>query len=597
VEDRVASSSEQVMNQATLRYEWNTIPWPRLERSVFKLQKRIYQASERGDVKLLHRLQKLLLRSTNAKLLATRRVTQDNSGRKTAGVDGIAELQPKERLKLATSLDLSEKSKPVRRVWIDKPGKPEKRPLGIPVMRDRAKQALVKMALEPEWEARFEPNSYGFRPGRSCHDAIEAIYASIKNKQVHVLDADIAGCFDNINHAALLDKLKTQPSLRRIIKGWLEAGIMEGEVFHRTESGTPQGGVISPLLANIALHGLESITKTALKHDLMAYAKKVRQYSVGWKNALESISIVRYADDFVVLHPDHEIIMKAKTFIEQWLKGIGLELKPSKTRIGHTLKEENGKPGFNFLGFEIRQYPVKNNKYGYKTLIKPSKEAVKRHLFTIRQMLRGLRGAPQEAVISKLNPIIKGWCRYYAYSVAGKVFDYASHHTHQKLWQWAKFRHSHKGEQWIKRKYFRTHGTDMWRFKTHEGKFLMRHWDHKIQRHVKVNGTKTPYDGDWIYWTARMGRAPGLRPQVAKLLKSQKGACAYCGLFFRTDDYMEVHHADGNHNNNHRTNLRLIHRHCHDDAHGKGVYVKHHTVEEPDESKGSRPVLKPSDEG
>jgi RNA-directed DNA polymerase len=400
VEDRVASSSQYVMSQAeTLRYEWNTIPWPRLERRVFKLQKRIYQASERGQFKLLHKLQRLLTNSTSAKLLATRRVTQDNSGKKTAGVDGVAALKPEQRLKLATRLNLAVKGQPTRRVWIPKPGKDEKRPLGIPTMEDRARQALVKMAMEPEWEARFEPNSYGFRPGRSCHDAIEAIYTAIGNKQVYVLDADISGCFDNISHDALLEKLNTTPTLRRVIKGWLKAGIMEGDVFHRTEKGTPQGGVISPLLANVALHGLENITKENLKHDLMAHAKKVRRYKVSWDNALESISIIRYADDFVVLHPNHEIVMKAEAIIEEWLKNIGLELKSSKTRIGHTLEEIDGKTGFDFLGFGIRQYPVKNNKVGFKTLTKPSRDALKRHLLTIRQVIRELKGATQEAVI------------------------------------------------------------------------------------------------------------------------------------------------------------------------------------------------------
>src|ERR1051325_10119430 len=252
------------MSQAeTLRYEWNTIPWPLVERKVFKLQRRIYQASQRGDVKLLHRLQRLLTNSTFAKLLATRRVTQDNSGKKTAGVDGVAALTPEQRLKLSVRLNLNGKSLPVRRVWIPKPGKTEKRPLGIPAMKDRAKQALVKLALEPQWEARFEPNSYGFRPGRSCHDAIEAIFQEIRYKAKYVLDADIAKCFDRISHQALLDKIDTSPLLRRTIKGWLKAGVMDGGQLFPTEAGTPQGGVLSPLLMNIALHGLEECVAQA----------------------------------------------------------------------------------------------------------------------------------------------------------------------------------------------------------------------------------------------------------------------------------------------------------------------------------------------
>jgi RNA-directed DNA polymerase len=598
VEDRVASNSEEVMNQMeTFRYEWNDIPWPKLERNVFKLQKRIYQASIRGNVKLLHRLQKLLLKSTSAKLLATRRVTQDNSGKKTAGIDGVAELNQEKRLKLALNLKLKEKGKPVRRVWIPKPGKTEKRPLGIPTMEDRARQALVKTVLEPEWEARFEPNSYGFRPGRSCHDAIEAIYTVIKNKAVYVLDADISGCFNNINHKQLLNKLDTNPKLRRVIKGWLKAGVMEGEMFHKVESGTPQGGVISPLLANIALHGMETDTKEALKDDLMNYERSRTGRPVTWNAVHRTISIIRYADDFIILHRDRNIIDKAKAFIENWLKGIGLELKPAKTRIGHTLKEVENRIGFDFLGFDIRQYPTKSKKLGFKTLTKPSKEAVKRHLFVIRQTLREMRGAPQVAVIAKLNPIVKGWSRYYTTAVARKTFEKVDHHTHQKLWRWAKFRHPHKGEQWVKRKYFRVHGGFEWRFMTHEGEFLILHSDHRIQRHIKVEGRKTPFDGDWIYWSRRLGRTPGIQPRVAKLLKKQNGKCGYCGLYFKAEDRLEVHHLDNNHNNNALCNLVLLHRHCHDNVHGRGTNAKRHNAEEPDESKGSRPVLKPSIEG
>jgi RNA-directed DNA polymerase len=195
--------------------------------------------------------------SWSAKCLATRRVTQDNQGKKTSGVDGRAALEPEERLVLAHTLSLGAKPQPIRRVWIPKPGTDEQRPLGIPTIADRARQALVKLALEPEWEARFEPNSYGFRPGRSCHDAVAAIFQSIKQCPKYVLDADIAKCFERIDHGALLEKLNTFPRLRRVIKGWLEAGVLDGDRLFPTEQGTPQGGVLSPLLANVALHGLE----------------------------------------------------------------------------------------------------------------------------------------------------------------------------------------------------------------------------------------------------------------------------------------------------------------------------------------------------
>jgi RNA-directed DNA polymerase len=267
-------------------YEWSALPWKQFERQVFKLQTRIYRASERGDVKAIHRLQRLLLSARAAKCLAVRRVTQDNRGKKTAGVDGVKSLLPIQRLALTLSLTPLPKARPVRRVWIPKPGKAEERPLGIPTMRDRAAQTLVRFALEPEWEARFEPNSYGFRPGRSCHDAIQAVFTAISRKAKYVLDADIAACFGRIDHAALLEKLSTSPTLRRAIRRWLRAGVMDGGQLFPTAEGTPQGGAISPLLANVALHGLEAHLRASFPNRF--------QGKEPWKPL-----VVRYADDCV----------------------------------------------------------------------------------------------------------------------------------------------------------------------------------------------------------------------------------------------------------------------------------------------------------
>jgi len=272
--------------------EWKHINWRKLERRVFKLQKRIYKASQRGDVKAFRRLQKTLMKSWYARCLSVRRVTQDNQGKKTAGVDGVKSLSPEARFRLVTKLKLNSKVKPTRRVWIPKPGTEEKRPLGIPTMYDRALQALLKMALEPEWEARFEPNSYGFRTGRSCHDAIEAIFASINKKPKFVLDADISKCFDQIDHEALLIKLNTSPTIRRQIRAWLKAGVMDDEQLFPTSEGTPQGGVISPLLANIALHGMEH------RINQLAETLPVRS-GHGKRENRRNLTFIRYADDFV----------------------------------------------------------------------------------------------------------------------------------------------------------------------------------------------------------------------------------------------------------------------------------------------------------
>lgn len=562
MEGKVGNSGEKVMNQSKIRYEWNRIPWRKLETSVFKLQKRIYQASQRNDVKTMHRLQKMLLSSKSSKLLAVRQVAQDNQGRKTPGIDGLANLSQKERLQLAESLNLEKKGKPVRRIWIPKPGKTEKRPLGIPTIEDRAKQALIKMALEPEWEAKFEPNSYGFRPGRSCHDACQAIFESIKRKTAYVLDADISGCFDNINHNALLSKLNTIPFIRRIIKGWLEAGIMENNIFYSIESGTPQGGVISPLLANVALHGMEQEVKEALAEDLFQYMKRTYPKASNML-AQRMISLIRYADDFVILHADEEIVLKAKSFIDNWLCKVGLELKPAKTRIVHTMNSYNGqKPGFDFLGFTMRQFPGNNTEKGYKLIIKPSSESQKRHAKVIKDTLKKLKAAPQEKVIGTLNPIINGWSRYYIAVTSRKVFERLDHNMHQQLWRWAISRHPNKGTGWVRRKYFRKHGNDVWRFKTHEGMFLTRHSDHHIKRYVKVRGSKSPYDGDWVYWATHLGRSPGIPKRVTKLLKIQNGQCDECRLYLRSEDKMAFKHIDYNSRNNRIENLKLMHQHC-----------------------------------
>lgn len=272
-------------------YKWQDIPWRDVERKVFKLQRRIYQASRQGKQPAVRRLQKLLLSSWYARCLAVRKVTQDNRGKRTPGVDGKLVISPTQRMRLASTLKLTAKAQPVRRVWIDKPGTDEKRPLGIPTIENRAQQALAKLTLEPEWEAKFEPNSFGFRPARCAHDAIEAIHNSIKYTPKYVLDADIAKCFDRIEHRALLAKLNTFAKLRRAIKAWLTAGVMDGENLFPVKAGTPQGGVISPLLANIALHGLETAIRGAFpKHP----------YINGVQKGHYQPRVIRYADDFVV---------------------------------------------------------------------------------------------------------------------------------------------------------------------------------------------------------------------------------------------------------------------------------------------------------
>ena len=547
--------------QNNLTVEWKDLNWRKLEKVTFKLQKRIFQASERGDVKAVRKLQKTLINSWSAKCIAVRRVTQDNQGKNTAGVDGIKSLSPKQRMNLVGRLKLTNKVKPTRRVNIPKPGSTETRPLGIPTINDRALQSLVKLALEPEWEAKFEPNSYGFRPGRSCHDAIGAIFDSIKQKAKYVLDADIAKCFDRIDHKALISKIHTYPTLSRQIKTWLKAGYMDGKNLFHTEEGTPQGGVISPLLANIALHGMEERVKQ--------YAETLKGEKT--KNR-QSLSLIRYADDFVIIHEDLNVIKKCKEIITDWLSDMGLELKPSKTKLIHTLNKTDGNVGFEFLGFHIQQHKVGNYRcanntngtpLGFNTLITPSKAKIKTHLVKIAEVIETHKTAPQAALISKLNPIIRGWSNYYSTVVSKETFSKVDALTYDKLRAWARKR----GKGNInKDKYWRTVGDRNWCFSTENGIELLTHASTPIVRHIKVKGEASPFDGNWIYWSKRRGEYPETPTRVSKLIKKQKGICPHCGLYFTSTDKVEVDHITPTTLGGKDTykNWQLLHKHCHD---------------------------------
>jgi RNA-directed DNA polymerase len=543
---------------------WNEINWKTLEKGVFRLQKRIYRANQNGNVVLVHSLQRLLVKSYYGKLLATRRVTQDNQGKKTAGVDGVKSLYPNQRLKLVEKLELTGKSKPTRRVNIPKPNG-EMRPLGIPCMDDRAKQSLVKLAVEPQWEAKFESNSYGFRPGRGCHDAIEQIFNAIKQQSKYVLDADITKCFDRIDHNKLLAKLETYPQLKREIKSWLKSGYMDGEQLFPTTEGTPQGGVGSPLLANIALHGME-----------MEIKKFARTWKGNKSKNESSLSIIRYADDFVILHKDIERIIQCKEIIENWLAEIGLELKPSKTRISHTLYKYEGNVGFDFLGFTIRQFEVgkkhsgkstNGELLGFKTIIKPSEAKIKDHTKSIGEIIDRHKSSAQEVLINQLNPVIRGWSNYYRTGCSKETYSRCDHILYKQLKRWAQRRHPNKSKSWVVKKYWHTQDLKNWVFSTKDGIRLLKHSETEIIRHTKVKGEVSPFNGDWIYWTSRMGKHPEVSTQMATLLKKQKGKCNHCGLSFKDGDLLEIDHITPTSLGGSKwkyENLEVLHRHCHD---------------------------------
>ncbi len=416
--------------------DWASVDWRRAEEDVRRLRQRIFTASQAGDLKKVRNLQKLMLRSRSNTLLSVRRVTEINAGRATAGVDGKVVLLAQSKAALARWVQHRARPwipQPVKRVFIPKPGTTKKRGLGIPVIVDRCLQAVALGALEPEWEARFEPKSYGFRPGRGCHDAIGAIYCTLNGKnpqRVWVLDADLTAAFDRIDHDRLMAALGTFPA-RGLVGQWLKAGAVDRGRFAPTEAGTPQGRVISPLLFNVALHGMEE-------------AAGVRYYATG-RDAGSAQSgspvLVRYADDFVAMCTSREQAEQVKQRLREWLTPRGLAFHEDKTRIVHA------ESGFDFLGFNVRRY------HG-KLLIKPSAAAQRRIRERLSTEMLALRGANAGAVLKKINPIVRGWSAYYRTVVSSEVFTALDNHMWKLAYKWAKHSHPNKPKHWVSDKYF-----------------------------------------------------------------------------------------------------------------------------------------------
>ncbi|MDJ0553855.1 MAG: reverse transcriptase domain-containing protein [Microcoleaceae cyanobacterium MO_207.B10] len=579
--------------------EWKDIDWKTAEQNVFKLQKRIYNASKSGNVRLVRKLQKLLVKSWSARLIALRRVTHDHKGKNKAGVDTKKSLHPSERLKLAQKLKLSHKSTPTKRVGITKPGKSPalnkvgtKGGIGISTIEELAKQALLKQALEPEWEAKFEPNSYGFRPGKSTHDAISAIIKSIQYKPKFVLDADISQCFDKIDHNKLLEKIDTFPKFRRQIKAWLKSGVINDGFIEKTETGTPQGGVISPLLANIALHGMEKILE---KHFSGRKDGSIRNSERIYGEKVSVPRLIRYGDDFVIINEKLAVVEECTEIIKTWLGDLGLELKPSKTRTVHTLERHKGQePGFNFLGCNIRQYQEGKHtskkiksRFGKKlkpcsTIVKPSKESIKNHYDKIAAVIHKHRANSQEVLIKELTPIIRGWCNYYTYYNSKAAFKKLDYLIHKRLWRWACRRsRMKKTAGWIADRYWLTIGKTKWNFayKSKEGIIKLPHYreTQASQTYVKLKRDASPYNGDDNYWSNRLGNKYKTSDvQKARIIKRQAGKFTECGLTFKTGDILEKHHikhkARGGDNTD--KNLEVLHLHCHDKRHDPQKFLQ-----------------------
>ena len=364
-----------------------------------------------------------------------------------------------------------------------------------------------------------------------------------------MLDADITKCFDRLNPDALLKKMNPSPPLRRQVRAWLKAGVMDQGEWCPPEEGTPQGGPLSPLLANIALHGLEESIKRAFPRQRNPPA------------------VIRYADDLVVLHPDRQAVEQCQAIISAERKGMGLELKPSKTRLVHTLHADRGAVGFDFLGYNIRQYPVSTTRLGFKTLIKPSPQSVQRHQRRLREVSAHHKTARQAHLVLALHPVIRGWSRYCSTVCSQETFKKTDRKLRNRLRAWTKRRHPNKSRTTAARKYGKREGGKLHFSPPHSALRLRFHSETRSKRHVKVQSQRSPYDGDWIDWSQRLGRHPEVSTRAATLLKRQQGRCARCGLHYCAGDVLEVDHilptASGGKAG--YDNWQLLHGHCHDE--------------------------------
>jgi len=536
---------------------WHEIDWGKVHRNVRRQQVRIVKAIQEGRWGKVQSLQHLLTRSFSGRALAVKRVTE-NKGKNTPGVDGIIWNTPKKKMQAVHELRISGyRPQPLRRVYIPKSNH-QKRPLGIPCMKDRAMQALFLLALDPVAETLADPNSYGFRKERSPADAIEQCFIILGNQHSAewILEGDIRACFDNISHEWLLENI---PMERTILKKWLKAGYMEEHLLFPTEAGTPQGGIASPVLANMTLDGLEKFLQERLPKQ--------------WKGRRIKVNLVRFADDFIITgHSKVFLLMVVKPLVEAFFSERGLELSQEKTIITHI------KDGFDFLGQNVR-------KYGNKLLIKPAEKSIRKLMEKVRQILRANLQAKAANLIRLLNPIIRGWVQYHRHVVSKAIFSVIDHNIFEILWQWATRRHPHKNAQWIRQKYFCSIKGKNWVFfgnaTNHLGKqrktLLYSASQTPIQRHIKIRAKANPYDPAWeVYLEQRLGakmnKTLSGKRKLLYLWQKQNGQCPVCNQKITQHTGWHNHHLveRSKGGSDKAANRVLLHPNCHRQVHNPG---------------------------
>lgn len=573
MKERKHYTEKVICNPATSHIsKWHYVEWHKAERYVKGMQIRIAKATQDSDWRKVKNLQRMLTHSHYAKLVAVKRVTE-NQGKRTSGVD--KELWDSPEVKWQAALKLSDKKykpSPLRRVYIPKPNG-KKRPLGIPTMKDRAMQALYLLALQPVAETTADKGSYGFRLNRSTADAITHIHQifSQKGKKTNqpvewVLDADIAGCFDHISHDWLLKHI---PMNKRILRKWLKSGVVEFGQLKRTEEGTPQGGIISPTLANMALDGLETLLET---HFGVKGSRIIRE---------NKTYLVRYADDFIISGKTQELLeQQVIPLIQAFLTERGLSLSAEKTRVVHI------EQGFDFLGWNVRRF-------NGKILNRPSKKNVKAFYSKVKTVISKMKMAKQSDLIMVLNPMLRGWANYHKSQVSSVAFGRMDALVWKALWKWCKRRHHNKGIKWIKEKYFCTTATRNWVFGTTftntKGELqpidLFYCGYVKIKRHVKIKSEYNPFLPDWELYGEKLSQErlyeeQSHRKQWLALYREQRGKCALCGLPITKETGWHDHHIvykmlGGN---DALKNRCLVHPNCHTKIHALNLNVVKPTI-------------------